>query len=193
MFVFDAKLHKKILFTNFFAIFVPKIYYFNTLPSMISTREKAIKGIIRWLLTSMSIAITCCFIFCSGHERSERQLRENAYTFANNYFNWHLAKALPYCTPESKKWIAYVASNVRQEDIELLRSKGEDARIEINDVIYADNDSMARVSISASNFLQMDSIEAKARIIGQANFEILMVLREGKWMVRMEGLPQSEN
>lgn len=60
---------------------------------------------------------------CQPHKGSEEQLKADIDSFATYYYNWHFEKAARFCTPESKVWLRYAASNVHQADIELLKAK----------------------------------------------------------------------
>ena len=73
---------------------------------------------IKKSMIGLCIAVACmtASIFslsgCEPHEGSEDQLKADADSFANNYFNWHLPKAVKYCTQESERRLLYAASNV---------------------------------------------------------------------------------
>ena len=142
-------------------------------------------------LTSLAV-LPCTQLLssCSFHEGSESQLKEDVDSFATYYYNWHFKKALKYCTPESEKWLRYASSNVHQADLELLHQKDEDATIDIDDIDFQDENT-AIVSLSIHNFLQMDTIGKAAHLIEDATFQIPMIIHDGKWKVKMEGLPQS--
>ncbi len=129
---------------------------------------------------------------CRHGAGSAEQLREEADSFATNYYNWHFKKALSYCTPESEKWLRFAASNVHKADVDLLRAKNEDAKIELGDISWQDNDTLATIEIKVSDFLQMDSIGKAAHLIPEARFHLSMVMRNGKWMVKMGGPLRSE-
>lgn len=116
----------------------------------------------------------------------------DADSFAVNYYNWHFEKALRFCTPESEKWLRFAASNVHQADVDSLRAKNEDAQIELGDIEWQDNDSLATIEIKVSDFLQMDTIGKVARLTEKANFCLSMVRRNGRWMVRMGSPLRSE-
>lgn len=153
--------------------------------------RKAFMTILAFVLELIFFSFGCSS--CQNHTGNDKQLKEFAGVFANNYFNWHFSRALSYCTPESEPWLSYMASNVSQADIESLRNMPQDANIEIGDILYDENDSTAKVAIRVNNFLQMDSIDTPAHLVKQADFEIVMIQRDGKWLVKMEGLLQSEN
>ena len=160
--------------------------YFKAKRTFAKTSFQTILGLSFMGMTTMALST------CQHHEGSEDQLIEYADSFATLYYNWHFEQALKYCTSESEKWLIYAASNVHQADIDSLRAKEEDATIEHGDILYYDNDTTATIDITAKNFLQMDSIGQVAHLVYEANFTIPMVLRHGKWMVRMGSLPRSE-
>ena len=123
---------------------------------------------------------------CDSHEGDEDQLKADADSFATYYYNWHFVQAAKYCTPGSERWLSYMASNVRQRDIDSLRSKAEDATVEIGDIQYGDDGTSATVSVSVSNFLQMDSIGSEPHLVVQSACLLPMTLDEGRWKVRMD-------
>ena len=125
---------------------------------------------------------------CQPHEGSEKQLTEDADSFATYYYNWHFEKAVKFCTPESEKWLRYAASNVKQADIDLLHAKREDAAVSIEDIDYPDEKN-ATVSISVSNFLKMDTIGKVAHIQESATFLLPMTLHDGMWKIVLSELP----
>lgn len=141
----------------------------------------------------MAIATIATGLFvltgCQPHEGSEDQLKADVDSFATYYFNWHFPKASKYCTHESELWLRYASSNVNEADIEQLHQKEEDASIEITDVDFGDDEVSAIVTLSVSNFLQMDTIGEAAHLIKQANFQLPMVIQQGKWKVKLEKLP----
>lgn len=146
---------------------------------------------ILWMVLTM-IAIIITGSSCKQEPGSEEQLLEDADSFAVNYYNWHFEQALRYCTPESEKWLRYAASNVHEADVELLRNKEEDAQVELGDILYDDNDSIATIETKVYNYLQMDSIGKAAHLIPESTFRLTMVKRSGKWVIRMESPLRSE-
>ena len=145
--------------------------------------------------------VTCCAMVaglatslvamtgCQPHEGSEDQLKADVDSFATLYYNWHFPKAVKYCTPASERWLRYAASNVHPADIELLRQKPEDATIEITDVNFGDDEVSAVVTLTVSNFLQMDTIGQEAHLIPLSEVQLPMQLHGDKWKVKLDRLP----
>lgn len=143
-------------------------------------------------LTVAGVSMGLCMLAgCQVSEGSREQLTADVDSFATLYFNWRFPDALKYCTPESEQWIRYAASNVHQADVELLRNKGEDATVSIDDIQLSDDETTAIASVTVSNFLQMDSIGQEAHLVGQACFQLSLAKDQGKWKIRMASLPRS--
>lgn len=135
------------------------------------------------------LSILMVIVSCQPHEGSESQLKEDVDSFATYYYNWHFEQASKYCTPESEVWLKWAASNVHPADIDLLHEKQEDAKIEIEDILYGNDETSATVSIHVSNFLMMDSIGKAAKLVDQTTLQLPMEIHEGKWKVKLEKLP----
>ena len=152
---------------------------------------------IRKTISCMAIAVAAILTSvytltgCQSHQGDENQLENDIDSFATYYFNWQFPKTLKYCTQSSEPWLRYAASNVHQADVDLLRSKAEDATIEINDIDFSDDGANATVSITVYNFLQMDTIGQEAHLVEEADFLLPMCMEEGVWKVKMASLPQS--
>jgi hypothetical protein len=127
----------------------------------------------------------------SSHSQSDK-VDDEIKAFAEAYFNYDFKTAANHCTPESKKWLWYAASNINQADIDVLRNAPEGASIEINDYNYNDNDTTGIAIITVSNFMRLDTIGKAGHLIDKAIFHIPIILRDGKWTVKMVNLPRSE-
>lgn|SRR5574344_361170 len=122
----------------------------------------------------------------------EDSVETDVKAFADAYFNYEFPKAAKYCTPESERWLRYASSNVHQADVEVLRNAEEGASIEINDISYNDDDTTGTATVTARNYMRMDTIGNAGHIIKEALFKLPIVLRNGKWLIKMEDLPRSE-
>ena len=131
---------------------------------------------------------------CSwGTGPDEKVAEEVATAFAEAYFDCDLTRALRYVTPESRRWVAFAASNVGQATVDLLNGRGEDEQttVTLTGREQAD-DSTVVVRLRVENGLAADSIGAAGSIGDGDCYALRVVNREGRWMVKMEGLPRSE-
>ncbi|MDD7258427.1 MAG: hypothetical protein PUH24_09220 [Prevotellaceae bacterium] len=140
-----------------------------------------------WYFLLLAFMLASC---SSKNDDDNAQLAEMADSFAANYFSYDFSGALRFCTEESAKWLHYAASNVTQEDIDVLKGLEAKADITIGS-IYILDDSTAAIEMAVSHFLEMDSIGKAGKMVDEATFSINAVKRNGKWKIRMEGLPRS--
>lgn len=137
-------------------------------------------------------AFVCMLAACSrSSEAVKEAVTQDVIYFAEPYFNYRFHSAAAFCTPESKKWIAFAASNATEADLDVLRSQAEGAEVGVSRIELT-SDTTAMACVDVSNFLLADTIGRPARIEAEGRFRLPVVLRGGRWLVRMEGLPQSE-
>lgn len=129
---------------------------------------------------------------CSSHHPgSEKQLHETLDSFCEAYFSWHFPEALPYCTPSSRTWLSYAASNVHQADVDILRNMNSGTAHEIIDIDYL-SDSLAEAHIAVTNVLLMDTIGTEGHLADKASFTIPLHFDKNGWKVDLNSLPRNE-
>ncbi len=139
------------------------------------------------ILLATIIMLTSCHMFDDGNEDA----RQAALRWAEAYFNYDLKGTLAQVTPESEKWVRFVASNVNEQDVELLNSLEEATTVEVEDY-YAGGDTLGTAYVRVKGYLVPDSIGKGGRMEDDGLYIVQLVKRNGQWKVRMEGLPQSE-
>ena len=112
-----------------------------------------------------------------------------AANWADAYFNCDFHEAANYATPESDKWLRFAASNTTEQDLQTLEGK---ATATADDYFTVANDTLRIVTLHVKNFLKPVAVGSPAQIQEEGTFLVTVVKRDGKWKVRMEGLPQSE-
>lgn len=129
---------------------------------------------------------------CSGSkDGSEEQLKEVADSFSVGYFNYDLQKAKRFSTDDSEKWLQYIASNIQQEDVDILRQQELPATVQVGEVSYT-GDSSAIVDITVEHFLKLDSMGKAGQMTDEAAFRLNAHIHNGRWYIRMEGPLRSE-
>ena len=93
---------------------------------------------------------------CTSEE--EEQANSRAKEFAEDYFNLRFDEAYGNCTEDSRKWIAFRASNITEHDLEAVRSAPEGAYISSTECQQI-NDSTALVRCVVCQALAADSLE----------------------------------
>ena len=140
-----------------------------------------------FLLLVLPMLIACG----ENRDGSEEQLVEVADSFSLGYFNYDLQKAKRFCTDDSEKWLQFIASNIQQEDVDILRQQEVSATVEVGEVSYT-GDSSAVVNITVQHFLKMDSIGKTGVMTDEADFRLNAHIHNGRWYIRMEGPLRSE-
>ena len=141
-----------------------------------------------------ALLLTCLlgFVACNETPSTKDKKVENcARAFAEAYFNYDFLAAKELVTPESEKWLRFAASSITEEDVAQLNSMEQGAQAEVQDITLVD-DSTSIAVVEVKEFLQKDSIGKAATIVDNAQFELVVLKREKKYYVRMEGLPRSE-
>lgn len=141
-------------------------------------------NIAGWLsVFTVALVVGGSFVTTSCKPTEKEQLVETIDSFSTSYFNWRFFQSVKYCTPESRRWLSYMVSQVSQSDIDTLRSLEEAATCKIG--LIDTHDSIAVADVSVSNFLNMDSIGKTGRIVEEATFKVPLVNRNGRWMVSL--------
>ena len=136
------------------------------------------------LLFLAAILVAGCDVGMDG----DQQAREVAGDWADAYFNCDFKDASGYVTPESQKWLQYAASNTTAEELKMLKDAGG-ARVSVNNSFDEANDTMRLVTLNVSNVLTTQ--QQKPVLAKEGIFKVTVVKRDGEWLVRMAGLPQS--
>lgn len=108
-----------------------------------------------------------------------------AKSFGQNYFNLRLQQASGLCTDRSYKWIEFYASNISQDDVDVLNTQTDSALCDIDD-IDIDGDS-ARVKMTVRNFLLCDSIGRPGRMCKQGKCRLTLRKEGETWKVDLNG------
>ena len=119
-----------------------------------------------------------------------RQIARSVEDFVGTYYNWQYHKALSYVTPESERWLSFMASQVQESDLEELRKQEQPPTFQI-DSIATHPDSTALAIVTVSNFLQADSFGQPPTLREQATIHLNLVYSRQKqnWLVDLKSLP----
>lgn len=137
----------------------------------------------------------CAAILLSGCDFTndhDNEAIEAAVCWAEAYFNYDFHQAEEYATPESGRWLRFAASNTTERDLQLVQQNGNGATVEVEDFFPEANDTLRVVLLRVNNFVSSTLPAESAQLVDEGMFNVTIVLRDGKWKVRMEGLPQSE-
>ncbi len=144
---------------------------------------------VRFLLSAI-MAFT--FLSCDfGNTEGSDLTDEAAVQWAEAYFNYQFERATRYVTPESRKWLRFAATNMSEQDVEVLRKQDGPAEVSLLDCMQTD-DSTWTATIEVSRFMERDSLNTPGHMVtGDVEFEVQIVERNKRMFVKMEGLPRS--
>lgn len=135
------------------------------------------------LISFALVAALCLASACSL--KDDAAVESCAKSFGQNYFNLRLQQASGLCTDRSYKWIEFYASNISQNDVDVLNTQTDSALCDIDD-IDIDGDS-ARVKMTVRNFLLCDSIGRPGRMCKQGKCRLTLRKEEETWKVDLDG------
>ena len=138
------------------------------------------------LVLALSLLLTACDMI----QNDDDEATSTAIQWGEAFFNcdYHAAEAL--CTPESRRWLQFAASNTTQQDLDLLKQHA--AQIEATDFFPEANDTLRVVELVVHNSVKPTVAGEEPSQVDEALFHTTVVKRNGQWLVRMEGLPRSE-
>lgn len=123
------------------------------------------------------------FMLVSCNREIEKGIRKTTEKYLSNRFSCHFNEAFSYCSPSMESQLKWIASNICQDDIKLIRNAEEGLEIDIDNVdVIGDT---AIVLCSVGNALLSDSIDGK-HAIGQRNVIITLVRTDDNWRVIRE-------
>lgn len=164
----------------------------NVMFKKVAIRERitlAVNMFFTFSLIVSMLSLTSCNK--NNEDQALEEITGTVDEFAEYYFNFDLNGTIKTCTPESKKWLSFLASNIRQEDIDILKAQKEGSWHETGDIIFT-SDSTVNVECKVFNFLKIDTLGRAGSMTEHATYKIPLVKRNGKWKVKMEAPLQSE-
>lgn len=144
-------------------------------------------------LTVLLVVMAAYFLSTadSAENKAKKEITATVDKFATCYFNFDFNNTATTCTPESMKWLSFISTNILQEDIDIIKSQEEGSRHETIEITLT-SDTTATVTCKVYNFLKIDTLGRAGHMTEQATYKIPAVKRNSKWLVKMEGLLQSE-
>ena len=138
------------------------------------------------LVLALSLLLTACDMI----QNDDDEATSTAIQWGEAFFNcdYHAAEAL--CTPESRRWLQFAASNTTQQDLDLLKQHA--AQIETTDFFPEANDTLRVVELVVRNSVKPTVAGEEPSQVDEALFHTTVVKRNGHWLVRMASLPQNE-
>lgn len=138
------------------------------------------------LIWALALSLTACSML----RKDDDQATAVAVEWGEAFFNcdYHAAEAL--CTPESRRWLQFAASNTTQHDLDMLRQQA--AQVEATEFFPEASDTLRVVELVVRNSVSPTIHGGESAQVEEALFHVTVVKRNGNWQVRMASLPRSE-
>ena len=156
--------------------------YFLVTSNNLFSHDMKKSFVVYSLMMLVSMLLSSCG---DGQHNDSRTVVES---FANAYFNWRFKEAESFVTYESRRWLAFAASQVDSEDIDSLRAMEFAATAEVEDIEEID-DTTSLATVNVMNFLASDSIGKHPRIEAERKFQIPVAFDGKRWRVKLTQLP----
>lgn len=148
---------------------------------------------MRKYIFSATLLLATIISFISSCQRisNSNDMTIVADSFATNFYNWRLEKAFKYCTAESKTQISYLASNISEEDVELINKRDEDASIEITNTEILEGGIKARISMKIYNSFKMKDINNEVQLNKERDVTFNLIKSNEGWKVDLTTLKET--
>lgn len=133
------------------------------------------------------IFLSLVLLACSEGNQSEQSAKQAAEHFCKAFFEYDLTTAYDLCAHESQSWLQFVATNVSQADLDVVNAQEDGPEVSVGNVRLL-NEKTATADVSVSNFVSMDSLGHMAHLVNEAEYRLTLVVEDGTWKVRAEGL-----
>jgi hypothetical protein len=138
------------------------------------------------------VGLVVLFACSEGEQENMSAAERNILNFAEAYFNYDFQQASELITPESRPWIRFAASNLSQDDLDILNHRESGTTVELGEMSII-NDTTISAQIFVENYYKADSIDNPVVATDETEvFTLTAVRRDKQWLVRMEALPKNE-
>lgn len=129
------------------------------------------------------LSILLCLTFCSSCEHTPEQEVENvAKEFVEALYNLDYDKAQKYCTSQSSAIISFLASNVSEEHLSMVKRAGK-AQVNVLRTDIDEDGTTATVICRIANYLKLNLLDNRSHIDKETEKEIDLIKEKGKWLV----------
>lgn len=131
-------------------------------------------------LLSVLLFLTLCF--SCKHNTPEQEVGNMTKEFVDALYNLNYEKAQTYCTPQSSAIISFLASNISEEHLSMVKKAGK-AQVDILKVDINEDETAATVLCKITNYLKLSLLDNQSCIDKEIEKEIDLIKDKGKWVV----------
>ncbi len=121
-------------------------------------------------------------VIVSCSQTPQKQAEKAAVNFSKAMYGLDFDEAKKYCTPDAFKILSFIASNVKEEDIKMMKDAG-DVEVTVIESLVNPGDSTATVNLKISNYIQLNMMSGKSFIEKEKEEKVDLVKVNDKWLV----------
>ena len=121
-------------------------------------------------------------VVASCSQTPQKQAEKAAVNFSKAMYSLDFDEAKKYCTPDAFKILSFIASNVKEEDIKMMKDAG-DVEVTVIESLVNPGDSTATVNLKISNYIQLNMMSGKSFIEKEKEEKVDLVKVDDKWLV----------
>ena len=142
--------------------------------------------------TTLAFIFFAFLLIACENKDKEKATRSIISDFTENLFFFKYQEAAYFTTPESKRVLSFMATNIDEKAIETIKEMKQQPTIAIKSLKII-NDTIAIAKVCVSDEIRIDSI-GKAPYVNtnKSFYTFTLVYRQKGWLVKMEDLPRSE-
>ena len=133
-----------------------------------------------------SVLIFTC-LSCQ-QQTPQTQIEQTAIDFCEAFYNFNYPVAKEWSTPSSLSYLSFLASNVRQTHLDLLKTRGA-AKVSVISSEIDANSEEATVVCQIKNTFVINPVEGKIEYMSSLQDSLQFVRENNKWLVRKD-IPQ---
>ena len=133
-----------------------------------------------------SVLIFTC-LSCQ-QQTPQTQIEQTAIDFCEAFYNFNYPGAKTWSTPSSLSYLSFLASNVRQTHLDLLKTRGA-AKVSVISSEIDANSEKATVVYQIKNTFVINPVEGKIEYMSSLQDTLQFVRENNKWLVRKD-IPQ---
>ena len=133
-----------------------------------------------------SVLIFTC-LSCQ-QQTPQTQIEQTAIDFCEAFYNFNYPAAQAWSTPSSLSYLSFLASNVRQTHLDLLKTRGA-AKVSVISSEIDANSEEATVVCQIKNTFVINPVKGKIEFMSSLQDTLQFVRENNKWLVRKD-IPQ---
>ena len=144
---------------------------------------------IKWharLLSLLAFSMIACV---DAAPQQEAEAEKDLQSFLSTYFNWQFVDAEKWVTPSSRPLLAFAASQITENDLQLLRSKETPVETNIERLTIS-ADTLAEAVVCVRNAMVMKAIGTPCQLVPEQTYylRITKTPQSTHWLVDLSTL-----